>query len=86
MNLMNHLIPDRRVGRFYLTTSILEHNRCAAFDILQHCIIFNADFDLYADAVEYSAWCGLFRPLEEGYIMPTYIFTIDEDTGELTAE
>ena len=77
---------DRRFGKFFINIECLNNNIEAIQKIMGLCIILRAEMMLARDVIEYEAWCPLFELLDPGLIVPTYTFTINGDTGELTVE
>jgi len=76
---------DRRYGKFRLDFDLLCNQRSDAIDVLQHCMVFRAEAYYASEFILYEAWCPLFREVPAGEIMPTYVFEVNTNTGELTA-
>lgn len=70
---------SRRIGRFHLDCSLARENSTVSKRVMGKCIILRAEAMLPADVIEYVAVSDHFRELEEGSMIPLYMWTIDGD-------
>jgi hypothetical protein len=54
-------------------------------DVMGHCVILRAEFNWASNVMTYEAWCPLFDHLDEGHILPKYIFETNTGGGPLVA-
>ncbi|WP_417518788.1 hypothetical protein [Marinobacter sp.] len=76
----------RRVGRFRLDARAVEHACVGVSRIMSQCIIVRAEMSYLRGAIEYEAISWRFREVEQGFVLPTYQWIYNAETGELDVQ
>jgi len=79
-------INSTRRGVFRLSMDTLRDDPDAARKIMGECLILRAEGLLMLGAVEYHAICAQFDEVEQGFVIPEYVWVSNSVTGEITAE
>ncbi len=73
-------MPNRSVGRFQISRTIIEEEPWIARCVMSRCIILRAEMLYAEDAIEYWAISDMFEEVEPSFVTPFYEIIIDEIT------
>lgn len=75
-----------KLGRFSIPVDLVRQQNIAVKRIMSQCIIVRAEMMFINNVIEYEAISWRFREVPEGQIMPNYVWSYDDKTGELNVE
>jgi hypothetical protein len=79
-------LPGERVGRFEISSYLVEPRAPAVTRIMGTCEIFEARFEMARQTFSYCGSCRLFRPVREAERLPWYGWWFDADGGMRAVE
>lgn len=74
-----------RIGRFYISRSLIDSDPTAVQRIMARCIVVRAEILWHRDDIEYVAISGLFEKNSYHLVAPEYRILLDKDLNP-TAE
>ncbi len=78
------MFKDRRIGKFILSTEIIDNRPDLVLNIMGRCIVVKVEFSFMDDHLEYTAISEHFKEIPVGGCIPVYVWTVD-DNGKATA-
>lgn len=76
--------PDRlagHLGRFRIARGLLRDEPSKFSVILSACIIVDTQYNFQRDTIEYTAYCPWFAKINEGELIPEYLFELSSIGG-----